>query len=250
MKCPICGTVKLRSPAGQKIQLRQKYCSRKCYIIGRERKRIRKIPHPLKCSVCGEIVLYGNMSTYNLAKRRGTAYHNKCWRERLGRISSATMRATNLRRSALLSERMRTNNPTRNPETLRKMSESLRGRTFLSRGGNGQFTRPQIILSRHAWLPKEYAIPTAPVAGRFQSLPTNYKVDLACPSVKLAIEVDGNSHRTKRWKFLDARKTEILTALGWKVLRFTNEEVASDLPGCLSKIRSTISRLQGMQTTS
>ena len=55
--------------------------------------------------------------------------------------------------------------------------------------------------------------------------------------MKIAVEVDGSSHRTKKWRFLDARKTEVLEALGWRVLRFTNEDVLTNLGSITSKLK-------------
>jgi hypothetical protein len=126
----------------------------------------------------------------------------------------------------------------------------LRGRTFLSRGGNGKITEPQGIVAMVCGFEMEYAIATAPVIGQFPSLPTVYKVDLAVPDIRLAIEIDGNSHKSKKWKFLDRRKTEILSALGWSVLRFWNHEVYADLSRVSSEIQSTISRLKTITRTS
>jgi leucyl-tRNA synthetase len=83
----------------------------------------------------------------------------------------------------------------------------------------------------------EYAIPTKPVKGQFESLPTNYKVDIADPARRLAIEIDGATHNRKKWRYLDRRKTEVLNALGWSVLRFSNQRVDSDLEGVLREIR-------------
>ena len=83
----------------------------------------------------------------------------------------------------------------------------------------------------------EYAIPTKLVKHKFKSLPTCYKVDIADPARRLAIEIDGPSHNTKKWKFLDKRKTEVLNALGWSVLRFSNQRVDSDLEAVLREIR-------------
>jgi very-short-patch-repair endonuclease len=83
----------------------------------------------------------------------------------------------------------------------------------------------------------EYAIQTRPAVGKFESLPNCYKVDLASPEHKLAIEVDGKTHKLKRWKFLDRRKTAVLNFLGWKVLRFWNEEVSENPRAIAEKIR-------------
>lgn len=131
-------------------------------------------------------------------------------------------------------KRMRENNPTRNPETVAKIKAASKGRTFLSRGGNGQLTKPQILLAELLGLPMEHVIPTAGAVGI--SLPPCYKVDLAVPHLKLAIEVDGKTHKTKKWRFLDHRKTEVLASLGWSVLRFWNEEVLQSTSEVVAKI--------------
>lgn len=122
-------------------------------------------------------------------------------------------------------------------EWKRKMSAIMSGRTFLARGGNGQLTRQQEAVANALGLPMEYAIPTKPVTQHFKSLPSCYKVDIADPARRLAIEIDGRTHNTKKWKFLDKRKTEVLNTLGWSVLRFSNQRVDSDLDSVLEEIR-------------
>jgi very-short-patch-repair endonuclease len=89
------------------------------------------------------------------------------------------------------------------------------------------------------------------VRGQVQSLPTWYKVDIADPTIKLAIEVDGQTHRLKKWKFLDRRKESVLRALGWSVLRFSNQQVMEDLEEVLAEIeRFMISKSQTTTTSS
>ena len=51
-------------------------------------------------------------------------------------------------------------------------------------------------------------------------VPTHYKIDLAHPEKKIAIELDGSSHTTRIRKEMDERKTCFLQSRGWKVLRF------------------------------
>lgn len=117
-----------------------------------------------------------------------------------------------------------------------------KGKSWIGqRGGNGFLTKSQIALCIALdwpldWL--EYAVLTSPVKDRFVSLPNCYKVDLAHPGLKVAVEVDGPSHNTPKWRFLDARKTAVLNCLGWKVLRFTNAEIEADLPSITSKLKS------------
>lgn len=120
----------------------------------------------------------------------------------------------------------------------------------MARGGNGALTKPQMLLAEKLSFPMEYAIETATVKMLFVSLPNCYKVDLAHPDSKTAIEVDGNSHRTKKWKFLDRRKTSVLKALGWSVLRFWNKDVMSSPDSVVTSIIEHIALKSKAITTS
>jgi hypothetical protein len=145
---------------------------------------------------------------------------------------------------------MRENNPTRDPVVRAKIAASSKGRTFLARGGNGQLTKQQIALAAATGFPVEFSILTTPVKGSFPSLPHAYKVDLAIPEIRLAIEVDGKTHLSKKWRFLDARKTAVLRALGWRVLRFWNQEVDRNMLEVLKTIQScTALRLKEITTS-
>ena len=66
-------------------------------------------------------------------------------------------------------------------------------------------------------------------------------VDFYCPSCKLVIEVDGDIH-TQR-KAYDEARTEQLQSFGYRVLRFTNEEVLNDLQTVLTCIVQTAEAL-------
>jgi very-short-patch-repair endonuclease len=59
-------------------------------------------------------------------------------------------------------------------------------------------------------------------------------VDFYCPSCKLIIEVDGDIHTQQ--KAYDEARTEQLELYGYRVLRFTNEEVLNDLQTVLTRI--------------
>jgi len=71
-------------------------------------------------------------------------------------------------------------------------------------------------------------------------------IDIAIFSPKIAIEVDGSSHTdpifcTKEEKIVDDKlKDEQLSSLGWKVIRFTNEEVKNNLDTVVEKIRKEV----------
>lgn len=59
-------------------------------------------------------------------------------------------------------------------------------------------------------------------------------VDFYCPSCKLVIEVDGDIHLQQEAS--DEARTEKLRSFGYQVLRFTNEDVLSDLQTVLARI--------------
>ncbi len=220
-----------------------KYCSRECCDTG-QRAGLRA----WQCETCGGTFYRRD----KFGKRRFRFCGRSCmglWRwtqDGFRARAEAGIRAAaqDPQQRAASSARMRANNPMTNPETREKMRRALRGRTFLARGGNGQMTTPQIMLADALGLPMEYAIPTAAVAGKFPSLPHNYKVDIADPEEKVAIEVDGKSHQLRKWKFFDRRKTEVLNVLGWRVIRFTNEEVLSDLWGTVERSNDALGRSQ------
>jgi len=62
-------------------------------------------------------------------------------------------------------------------------------------------------------------------------------VDFYCPSCKLIIEVDGGIHSQQ--EAYDEARTEKLQSFGYRVLRFTNEEVLNDLQAVLACIIQT-----------
>ncbi|QLC24222.1 endonuclease domain-containing protein [Parasphingopyxis algicola] len=67
-----------------------------------------------------------------------------------------------------------------------------------------------------------------------------YIVDFASRSEKLAIEVDGESHTGHEVE--DAARTEALEARGYRVLRFTNNEVLNNIEGVIRVILITLRR--------
>ena len=63
----------------------------------------------------------------------------------------------------------------------------------------------------------------------------NFILDFYCPSCKLVVEVDGeiHNHQTE----YDNARTSKLAEYGYKVLRFSNEQVINNLPKVLTEIR-------------
>ena len=63
----------------------------------------------------------------------------------------------------------------------------------------------------------------------------NFILDFYCPSCKLVVEVDGEIHDLQT-EYDDARSTQ-LAEYGYRVLRFSNEQVMNDLPQVVAEIR-------------
>ena len=61
-----------------------------------------------------------------------------------------------------------------------------------------------------------------------------FVVDFFCPEQRLAIEIDGNSHFGLEAKAYDHQRTAFLHAHNIRVIRFTNQQVLSDIEGVLA----------------
>ena len=64
----------------------------------------------------------------------------------------------------------------------------------------------------------------------------NFIVDFYCPKLKLAIEVDGESHFTEEGIAYDRHRTQVLEGYGLEVVRFTNDEVMKCFDGVCEHI--------------
>jgi very-short-patch-repair endonuclease len=72
-----------------------------------------------------------------------------------------------------------------------------------------------------------------------------YVVDFVTVAGKLVVEVDGATHSTRRELSQDSRRTERLEALGFRVVRVTNEEVRTNLEGVMQMIWSELNLDEG-----
>jgi len=61
----------------------------------------------------------------------------------------------------------------------------------------------------------------------------DYIVDFYCPRLKLAIEVDGDSHYTRKGKKHDIKRDEFIQNKGIKILRIPTIEVYANLDGVI-----------------
>lgn len=136
-----------------------------------------------------------------------------------------------------------TANPMHDPLVRGKVSAALRGRPFpTARGGNGKpLPEPQQKLWELTKLIPEHPV-GVPEWVR-QTLGTRTKkltVDLADPTARVAVEVDGNSHKALKVRRADETKNRVLALLDWKVLRFKNAEVLADPAKCALTVLQTV----------
>jgi very-short-patch-repair endonuclease len=65
----------------------------------------------------------------------------------------------------------------------------------------------------------------------------NYIADFCCMSARLIVELDGVSHDGLDQQRADGRRDAFFAAEGFRVLRFTNSDVLSNLEGVVDAIR-------------
>lgn len=150
---------------------------------------------------------------------------------------------------AILSARMKEDNPMRDAATRERVSESLRAmghRPPVRRGNGHGLTEPQRLLAEALGWPTEVVVLTGP---RRKGIPTCYKIDVANPDTRIAVEIDGASHCALSRQAADRRKESFLHGEGWTVLRFSNQEVMADTEACARTVLSTTSRWPGPTPT-
>jgi very-short-patch-repair endonuclease len=70
-----------------------------------------------------------------------------------------------------------------------------------------------------------------------------YVLDFYCPKLRLAIEVDGESHFVEGAEEYDRERQQYIEALGIKFLRFLNTEIYQNLRGVLQAINEKVTEL-------
>jgi very-short-patch-repair endonuclease/DNA modification methylase len=71
----------------------------------------------------------------------------------------------------------------------------------------------------------------------------NFIVDFYCAELKLAVEIDGDSH-TEQVEY-DATRTTVLEGHGLTVIRFTNDDVLHNIDGVYSTLSQVIEAIKG-----
>ena len=67
-----------------------------------------------------------------------------------------------------------------------------------------------------------------------------YCIDFYCPEIRLAVELDGDSHFTDEAKRYDQDRQDWIESFGMRFLRFTNTDVYENLDGVLHVIATAI----------
>ena len=70
-----------------------------------------------------------------------------------------------------------------------------------------------------------------------------YILDFYCPTVKLAVELDGGQHNESDNRDHDVTRSDYLKAQGIDVIRFWNNEVLFDIQSVLSKLALKVTPL-------
>ena len=83
------------------------------------------------------------------------------------------------------------------------------------------------------------------VKFRRQHIIGDYIVDFVSLKYNLVIEIDGRIHNLTEQKEHDAIRTDFLNSMGYHVLRFSNEEVISEIDQVIKTIESWIKTHQG-----
>jgi len=71
-------------------------------------------------------------------------------------------------------------------------------------------------------------------------------VDFYCPKAKLAIEIDGEIHKSRDVMLADRKRQEYIEQFGITFLRFTNAEIENDIRQVISLIKQKIDYLKGL----
>src|SRR5271157_909259 len=190
-----------------------------------------------QCKKCGKSVICQGRKGYQSLEsvRRNAVYcSQECKKEWLHKHFSDVMTQTNQKYGLM---RKPENNGMFLEENRIKVSNKLKeiGHKPKIQGGNGKGpTIAQQLLAKQLNWEMEVIVKT----GQKKYLPSHYKIDIANVELLIAIEIDGNSHGLLKRKEQDQKKEKFLNQLGWKVLRFSNQQVMEHLEECYQAVMS------------
>ena len=68
----------------------------------------------------------------------------------------------------------------------------------------------------------------------------DYIVDFICKDAKIIIEIDGGQHNEPENIEYDKSRTEYLNTLGYKIIRFWNNEIYENIEGAILRLKKEI----------
>ena len=71
-----------------------------------------------------------------------------------------------------------------------------------------------------------------------------YYADFACRSAKLVVEIDGETHSTDEEIAHDKRRTAFLEAEGYRVVRYSNQQVYENLEAIVDEIARILAEIK------
>ncbi|MGD1043789.1 MAG: endonuclease domain-containing protein [Bacteroidota bacterium] len=77
-----------------------------------------------------------------------------------------------------------------------------------------------------------------------------YVIDIYCPELELAIEIDGDSHFMPGAEEQDKARQEYIESFGIQFLRFTNEDVYKNIDGVCKTVFNKIREIKMMEMKS
>ena len=73
----------------------------------------------------------------------------------------------------------------------------------------------------------------------------NFIVDFYCSKLRVAVEIDGDSHYGDQSEAYDSERTQVLRKYGIVVFRYTNNEVMTNLESVAEDLKIRIKKMVG-----
>ena len=77
-----------------------------------------------------------------------------------------------------------------------------------------------------------------------------YVIDFSCPELKLAIEIDGDSHFMTGAEEQDKTRQEYIESFGIQFLRFTNDDVYKNIDGVCQTVYNKVEEIKMVEVKS
>ncbi|WP_430913488.1 endonuclease domain-containing protein [Methylobacterium sp. sgz302541] len=101
---------------------------------------------------------------------------------------------------------------------------------------------------RRLWWHLRRRVPVEGSHFRRQVPIDSYVADFCCLSAKLVVELDGDQHGLDRALIYDAKRTRTLAVHGFRVLRFSNADVMTDIDTVLDTIFAALAPSGAVQS--